>query len=312
MKRERVWGAGRLGLWARSKLWVNLRWLSIYIMLRLPRFAPGLFLTVFLGFAPILYGLSRAVLEGRDPSPLSGLVDLFAIAFSISIASAAGWYVTYVAIPADRLAQAVVEGQNERTIVLYTSTRIVKLCRRFLRKVERSRAVIDALRVATEEGDRERLPSVRRITKCISRFDKLLDRQHKDRRRIEVIKLAAAREFQVHERRLCDHVFQFSPVIFGDHFWRYLGNWREIRREAEQGNFANIGKLLDQNDDLERKCRRRIYYQSQLQSFSDLHADIIRCSSDLSASQSLLEYARTLETISRRCLGRRPPSPRQI
>jgi hypothetical protein len=279
------------------------------------------FLTVTLGGISIALAIWTIVAERPWSSDLPrGVV----VAVVVLIPALAGFVITLRTMPAVLHAQALVDGQREMAILLVISRSIDRLCHRFLRKIRQEKGLDDAVEAlfarpdtpadpATATGPKTPSPNpadlLRRIDRHVGRVETLIHRHHKQLRRLEEMKVAAAVELDVHPRRLCDHVLQFSPTIFRAGTWKYLDIWRLLRELAasERGpsrSRARAERLLRQARSLEADCEKRRIYQEQVIKFAFLHEAIIGFAGSRSTSGSLREYASAISYLARYYRGK--------
>lgn len=123
--------------------------------------------------------------------------------------------------------------------------------------------------------------------------------------RIETMKVRASAELDIPARRICDHVFQYSPAIHRDRLRKYVHNWGQIL-DARVGTDEEKRRLWDivvQNLIFLNNTRRRRRYQSEILENRDLHTFIVQFASKHSTSGSLQTYAEALRYVG--LLGKR-------
>jgi hypothetical protein len=258
------------------------------------------FLTIALGVISIILAVWALLPEVTRETFLPATLLLIAV-----LPALAGFFITFRTMPATDYAKALVEGQRASTIVLVMSRLIDKLCRRFLRERRHSSKLSEQVREAlgTPEGPMPNdLESM--IKSFLLRIEKLIQSHHRHLRRLEAGKHAAAIELDIHHRRFCDHIVQFSPTIFREGIWNYLDSWRQVRDLlmsplAPERKKERCNELLARIDELEQDCQQRREYQSQLSRFAFLHDAIVGFASSRSASGSLLEYASAVDYMAR-------------
>lgn len=122
--------------------------------------------------------------------------------------------------------------------------------------------------------------------------------QHTRLLRIEAMKLHAANELGIPPRRLCDHLFQYSPVMHRDRLQKYVQNWGQIldfNRAGQEDEW--LWKITVQNLSFLNNTRRRRRYQRDLLENRDLHPFIVQFASRHSTSGSLQTYADALKFV---------------
>lgn len=208
-------------------------------------------------------------------------------------------------LPADELASFLVQGRATSEILETIALRIHRLANRFVRETARVSDLPRRLLEARNGPKAQRAGLVREVERAIRAIHALHQGQDHNIRRIEALKWEAARELQVSTRSLCDHVLQFSPVMFRIGVGKYIRNLREMVELIQAKGFDRADEerfrgLLEQNLRLEEDCGRRVWIQERLLRFRDLHSDICALSSTRSTSSSLQAYCRALSGLARR------------
>jgi hypothetical protein len=129
---------------------------------------------------------------------------------------------------------------------------------------------------------------------------KFIQKEHSALLRIEAMKLLASEELDIPQRRLCDHVFQYSPAMHRDRLQKYLGTWGEIMNFPPVQSPDDVERfrgLLHQNRSFLDNVERRIGYQRQILKNRDLHPFIVQFASMHSTSGSLHTYAEALRFL---------------
>jgi hypothetical protein len=131
----------------------------------------------------------------------------------------------------------------------------------------------------------------------------LLTGKHRHIRRVEAMKLLAAQELDIPARRLCDHIFQFSPTMFEYGVRTYLRNLDEmqaaIRTLRTPQEIAKFCGQVRQNFFLDNWCLEKVDLLESLIVNESLHRSLRQLASVHSTSGSLQVYARALRDAGR-------------
>jgi len=123
--------------------------------------------------------------------------------------------------------------------------------------------------------------------------------------RIETMKYRASVELDIPPRRICDHMFQYSPAMHRDRLQKYVQNWGQIldaRTDTDEEK-RRLWNLAVQNLTVLNNTRRRRRYQREILENRDLHPFIVQLASKHSTSGSLQTYAEALRYVA--MLGKR-------
>lgn len=295
---ERKWSF----FWWRVRESPRLCWLALLRVLRAASRTAALFLTIFgVLLAAIALGFTVA---GRDlPSDLPAAGWLLVSLVTSFVA--AGFFTLWMLPPPD-LAKLLIEGKKSREIFEVMALRIRRLAMRFVRETEKVSEVPDVLlewvRKGTRSGVRDSL--IDEIILAIDAIDDLCRAEDINFRRIDAMKRAAAQELGLSYRSLCDHILQFSPVMFQIGVGKYLRNLQEMVELATAADFqtadaSRFRGLIDQNKRLEKTCRDRATIQELLLRFHELHRDIRALASTRSTSGALQAYSCALAELAR-------------
>lgn len=129
---------------------------------------------------------------------------------------------------------------------------------------------------------------------------KLVRKQHSKLQRIQELKLLASKELSIPPRRLCDHIFQYSPAMHQAKIEKYEKNCEELVYSGltyfnDFDRFQNrFDALIRENIRIYEKFTSRIRYQAQIFKYVDLHPFIKAFASEHSTSASLKNYARSI------------------
>lgn len=129
---------------------------------------------------------------------------------------------------------------------------------------------------------------------------KLGSKQHKRLQRIQAMKERAAQALGIPQRRLCDHIFQFSPSLYRDRFAKFSQNIQELDSLRPKFDLLVEGRffaLACQSWHIWRAIRRRRDRQSQLIANRDLHYYVEKLASLHSTSGALKIYAQALAAV---------------
>ncbi len=149
------------------------------------------------------------------------------------------------------------------------------------------------------------LPTIEERTAALTAL--ILGQQHILQRILEM-KQMAAELLGISERRLCDHVFRFSPLVFSDRARKYVENWEEIvvmsrsvgtRNDPDRLFVARIRARLAENEQVHEQLSWRMEYMKEVMAYRDLHSFIYRCASERSASTALRSYALAVSQVAR-------------
>lgn len=268
--------------------------------------APALFLTV-LGLLASIAGLLTSILS------LIGLgVSIEVVVLGLSAATLLSFFLSgelaQHLLPPDELGRLLVQGRPVSEILQSIAWRIRSVCRRFS-AAQASPGVLSELQEAScDPGRAAALPSLLEQVRATMRVvGDMRGKQDQDLRRIVALKHEAGHELGISVRRLCDHVFQFSPTFFRQGVDKYLLNLREmislaeasVSRPLANADCERFAGLVLQNRRLEEACAFRARVQEFLLRYDDLHDDVAALASSRSTSGSLQAYARALARLAR-------------
>lgn len=277
--RDRLW---RMGLYARQRIRGAIQ-------------APGITITVLaavfsIGFPLLDWGLVHA-------SSLLLILGVFtAVLLSLAVS---GVIALWTADP-NTYAHILVAGRPATEMLFVISCHIMASCHRTLEDLDRAEKLSTALRntIARDsqpltEADRGPFETLR------GRLEKTGRTLHVPLLRIEAMKVLASLELGIPQRRLCDHVFQYSPLMHRDRLQKYIGIWDELLDllRSESLERGRIPKVLDRSRPFDNNTRRRVRFQNQILSHRDLHSYIVQFASMHSTSGSLATYARALKSV---------------
>jgi hypothetical protein len=206
-------------------------------------------------------------------------------------------------------ARLLLAGRPAKEVLFVISWHGLRACRRTLRKarqIERLATDLDDIVKGPTFGspkywilsdDRKEHWEIDNFRERLRRF---LQKEHSRLLRIEAMKLLASEELDIPQRRLCDHVFQYSPAMHRDRLQKYLGTWGEIMNfppVQSPDDVARFRGLLQQNRSFLENVERRVGYQRQILKNRDLHPFIVQFASMHSTSGSLHTYAEALRFL---------------
>lgn len=115
-------------------------------------------------------------------------------------------------------------------------------------------------------------------------------------RRCIAMKRLASQEFEIEERRLCDHIFRFSPSIFEQRTAKYVRNWRTILAsvQAKDVSWRRVGDLLEENARISGRIGRRANYLRLVVASRRVYEGVRVFASRSSLREALTEYAASL------------------
>lgn len=251
-------------------------------------------------------------------------VDVYLVVFLVFV-----WLcqMAFNRVPPDEYANLVLGGRGASDIFRWIAWEMHALCARFLRSYSAelrkgqeklseavstvygelkdddtplltNQDILDRLRSSLEKGQ------LTRLTKHIDRMERKLLEQRMGIRRCAAMKTLAATEFGIHHRRLCDHVFRFSPTIYERRSRKYIANWRAIVRSLDAGRSHVAGwrviDLIQENERIVRRIRRRSNYLRLMAGASGVFEEVRVFASTTSLRDSLTAYASALTRIAER------------
>jgi hypothetical protein len=259
---------------------------------------PGITITLLAGVfpfvVPFLIGHPVAVL-------VLGFVPLMLLS---------GFIALWAANP-ETYAQILVAGRPAKEVLYVISWHFLRTCKRTRSQIRRMDRLVQKMesRLKNSETLDSWDPETEPIKRVRERLRKFIQKEHRWLLRLEAMKLTASRELDIPQRRLCDHVFQYSPQIHRDRLQNYLRTWDEIlnfppiqakdiivnKNGVKASNRLN--DLLNQHRLFAANTERRIRYGLQLLSNRDLHSFIVQLASMHSTSGSLTTYAEALKFL---------------
>jgi len=276
-----------------KNLWEYLwrRYLSAVQHTRAALFSPGITVTVLtggLGIAPILFPLLK------DHPDWAFIIA--AIVF-ISLILVSGQIALRTADP-ETYARILVAGRPAKEVIFVTSWHILQACKRTLRIIDKGTDLASELERNLVDFNRdlseEEAEKIDRLREDIQRH---ILAQHTLLLRIEQMKLSASKELGIPPRRLCDHVFQYSPMMHRNRLQNYLSIWEEVRDLRRVDDRVRFRSLLEQTHWFVNNTLRRRRCQRQLIQNRDLHPYIVQFASVHSTSGSLHTYAQSLKFV---------------
>ncbi len=258
-------------------------------------------LGAFFGLVSIWFTLSRTALGPWSiVEALGTLAAIICAALFVTFFLAS--YFTLISLEPDRYAIVTISGRTPSEILLTVSEHIKKACALFVRTAEKVELDLAQLRAALVSGSNERIQlAARNLERSQTQVKAMILRQQTALRRIEEMKLRTATELNIPTRRICDHVFQYSPLIHADRSRKYLRNLEELALPAINDAWAlnkdRMNGLLDQCQLMLADARRRVRLQQELQRARDLHRFISELASLHSTSGSLQTYAAALREV---------------
>lgn len=181
--------------------------------------------------------------------------------------------------------------------------RWMSLCIFRVRNAFRAKSLTATSFVTEVEGEGSELISeeLRDEIDCLLWWLRQLPRkQYTGLLRTEVMKYRASQELDIPPRRLCDHLFQYSPAMHRDRLAKYVQNWEEILDFRPIGPGVDEQRLRDkviQNISFINNVLLRRRYQKQILENRDLHPYIVQFASMHSTSGSLHTYAESLRFV---------------
>lgn len=159
--------------------------------------------------------------------------------------------------------------------------------------------------VEATDFPRRQMKGKRRIERKLRRLRRRHRATVRALRRIYEMKVYTAVALGVPHRRVCDHIYQYSPAMHEKSTRKYLTNWSELIRisplaldtsdaVSRDDIRSRVRALLGQNAKIVRDCGRRVLRQNQLLQHPVACSDIVNICSIHSTSGSLHEYARAI------------------
>lgn len=262
--------------------------------------APGITLTLLSGLLPLLLGTVRlwipyvpwattteVDLEGPVMAWLNLPVALTMVGLLVLFLPVAGVIVLWRARPED-YAQILISGRPAVEVFGVIARDISKVCRRLEKVLNRAPKPI-----STEATKKDAVPAF------VRRLERTGKRQHLRLKRLEQMKRRAAVELDIPTRRVCDHIFQYSPSIHENRLENCIRKWKQILAHPRDNLGIDIGAHRDPYLD---NTAKRVEFQKQLLIHRDLHYHIQTFASSHSTSGSLQIYAEALSHVARRYL----------
>lgn len=281
-------------------------------------------------FRTVPYLLSLAVVAAAAGWFYRGHAELWLVTvlgtLDISLAVLTAFYLlcrtAYDRVPPDEYASLVLGGRRAEAMFRWIAWEMYCLCSTFLdSNTVELKAAHDELSAELRRvrGDPEDpLTTPHSNTELVNRLGESM--KHRDRvrlkldidqlesrlldlrmniRRCAAMKTLAANEFGIHHRRLCDHVFRFSPTIFERRVSKYIRNWRTISRAIPRSGRAQVPwwrvvDLVDENDRIVKRIRRRANYLRLIVGSTGFFEDVRVFASTTSLRDSLTAYANAM------------------
>jgi len=264
-------------------------WLSIRSISRAALSSPGTTLTLLFGLLAFLIStaaLWRNLLPTSDSSlPVLSqrlsLILLILLGLGIIGILVSGRFALAKA-DSQLYAKILLSGRSVHEIFYIIAKDIRRTCRKLERLLERAPLPFPP--------DAKRKHSVDTF---ILRLRRHITQQHKKLKRLERLKKLAANELDIPARRLCDHVFQYSPSIHDNRVRAYLRYWKQVGSGWQSSDPLQIHEPYLTN------TTKRIEFQDQLVAHQDLHWFIRELASIHSTSGSLQTYVEALGQVAR-------------
>lgn len=205
-------------------------------------------------------------------------------------------------LPPSDFADITIGGESATQLLTSTSYEIWKICHEF-----QNNKNMKYLENLMKKGGEEFPISKRnreKIQITINRLHNLVLMQQSQARRIFAMKHLVSDELGIPVRRLCDHVFQFSPEMHQRKTSKVVRNFEEILSHDEAFASSDVlsrrrSALIGENIRILDKIDSIKYYQMQMIQFSDLHSHVAALASEHSTSGSARNYARALSEVVR-------------
>ena len=281
--------------------------------------ASGLPLTLLFGLLPLLLAVA-----GLLDSSLS-IEWWLAIAVSgLVLAGVLGFWLALRALPPSTYAELLISGRPENEIFTTIAHKARRICHKFIVSTERTSALTEELLDAASQWsdtsdntlhlqfdvDGRTAPQVARalrkawhchepseVRNAIDEIRILLEAQDSLLRRVEAAKHRAASELGIHQRRLCDHIFQFSPAMYYAGVTKYLQIWEELEKTIDfihhPGEVSRFCRQVVQIRLIEKDIRWRETQLAQLEAFEDLPAYVGAIAAIHSSSEWMAAIAPT-------------------
>ncbi|HEX9670069.1 MAG TPA: hypothetical protein VGC93_11365 [Thermoanaerobaculia bacterium] len=270
--------------------------------------APGITITVLATAFSIAFPPLLPFLAGPAAPPVLAIISASVLGLAL-LTFVSGVIALWVADP-QTYASILLAGRPADEVLAVISRHVVRSCKRTLEVAEQGRKLFGDLEArlvsmprSLDEVERSRIDQLRQAVL------RLIQKEHAPLLRIEAMKLRASKELDIPPRRLCDHVFQYSPSMHRDRLQKYLGLWGELRDLPMTYADAKFKDLAAQNNSFANNARRRIRFQEQILCNHDLHGYIVQLASFHSTSGALQTYSEALKSlanVAQKCLEHAP------
>lgn len=221
-------------------------------------------------------------------------------------------------LPPEEYARTVMDGYPVTRSLQLVSHAIWKLCRRFVKNQSTVclEKFADQLLQAISKQETDPILSLQkhRIGKHVQRLAGMLLRQDASIQRVIALKKFSAKQLHLPEQQVCDYLYQFSPTLFRNRVAKYISNWEEILNMDAYHSADCIPVLrnrlkaiLLQNKSILQKTTKRMQYQTQLFTYTDLHSHIQGFVSDASISGAVRQYAQAISCVAHQALSELRP-----
>lgn len=273
--------------------------------------APGTISTIFFGYSSVAIPIYVRILASESSFAWqASLVVVLACLVAI-LSCVTGIILVLRTMDPERYATVMIHGRSADEILFSVAKSVRKICEDLTRETSDLRKFLGRLEEIRKHNDpdtqREELDTYWPVAQSPfdfavidSRLERLAKRQYKYLQRIEFMKKRAAAVLGIPTRRLCDHIFQFSPSLYRDRVDKAIQNVKEIRmlrRHFDHITSDRFFALAIQSSHILSAVKSRGGWQEQLINYRDLHALVERLASMHSTSGSLKVYSRALEAV---------------
>lgn len=275
--------------------------------------------------ASILITIVLAIAAGFGEESSHAREWLALAAGSIVVCVPAVAWLSLRAISPSDYARLALEGRRVDRQFRWVAWYMCHLCRKFTRR--RAVATLDRLNrrllaeVQRQIQERDEASYGRRTEQALERIESLykkdLQRARRHVRRLEKILVAShvqveratrmkeilADDWRIDRRRLCDHVFRFSPVLFEARAWKVVVNWQTLQDDGLLKRHIPLDRALDllrENDRILRRLHRRASYLCLLSGSGFLFKWVAVFASRSSVRTSLIAYASAVAEVAAR------------
>ena len=281
---------------------------------------PGLTLATLTGVVTLLLPayLEHFATRGLLPALSLGIATLLAVGVvSIYI----GGSVSLRSLDPSTFAVVMLAGRPVDEMLSVVALRISQACHRFTKVARKVRELSLDLEChaetystqgysATLQKDLNQRWDEVAVLRMLKRLHKLRLADHSVLQRLEAMKLLASLELGIPARRLCDHVFEYSPLVHRDRVRKYEYNWQEMRTTWDSvSNDTEVDRyvgLIVQNNAISADAWLRRARQKLLLRFPGLHTHVRDLASVHSTSGALQAYVLALATVPNRLISLGP------